>query len=270
MITFRNRTGPILELAVTAAVTFALLSAAAPAALSAQSASSGIARAEVTRAELTDLVEQLRLVANADAYSQETRDAARDEMRLIQTRLQMGDFQLGDQIALVVEGEEALTGTFQVERGPALLLPDIGRVPLEGVLRSELGDHVETEISRYIRNPVVRAQGSFRVMVTGAVGSSGYYLTATSALLSDVLMLAGGPTSEARLDRIRVERGGRSIWEGDTLQQAIIEGRTLDQMNMRAGDEIIVPAQASGGVFDQVMRFVPPVAMIVTLALQMR
>jgi len=31
------------------------------------------------------------------------------------------------------------------------------------------------------------------------------------------------------------------IWEGERLRRAIAEGKTLDQMGLKAGDQVVVP-----------------------------
>jgi hypothetical protein len=50
------------------------------------------------------------------------------------------------------------------------------------------------------------------------------------------------------------------IWEGDALQRALIEGRTVDQMNLRAGDEIDMPGDSQrswGAVLRSIAYLVP-------------
>jgi hypothetical protein len=56
-------------------------------------------------------------------------------------------------------------------------------------------------------------------------------------------MTAGGPVSNAKMNKIYVERGGQRIWQGAAMQDAIIEGRTLDQLSLRAGDRVVVPTR---------------------------
>ena len=43
-----------------------------------------------------------------------------------------------------------------------------------------------------------------------------------------------------------IERAGERIWTGEHLQQAIADGRTLDQLSLQAGDQIVVPARGQG------------------------
>ena len=45
------------------------------------------------------------------------------------------------------------------------------------------------------------------------------------------------------------------------IDQAIIDGRTLDQLNLRAGDRIVVPAEKGGvfglGTLRSIVAFIP-------------
>lgn len=214
----------------------------------AQQANHDIAlRLLMTRAELEELIAVYEGRAASKAATAADRILARQEVELIRSRLEMGDFQVGDQVTLDVEREEQLTGTFTVvatHDGPALRLPVLGDVPLRGVLRSEIQSHLRGEIGRFVRDPVVYATALIRLSVLDGVMQPGFYPVPAEALLTDVLMTAGGPSQRARLDKIRIERGKERIWTGDALQSAIIEGRTLDQLSLRAGDRIIVPERS--------------------------
>lgn len=214
---------------------------------------------ELSRADLDSLLVTYEQTAGSSAYSGAFREQARREAVMIRERLTKGDFQLGDQITLVVEGEEALTGGFTVQSGPALLLPAVGAISLAGILRSELETHLQQELARYIREPRVQARSSIRLMLTGGIGQTGYHVLPTSTVLSDVLMAAGGLSPKAKLEDIRVERGDRVIWHGAALQEAIIQGRTLDQLSIRAGDHIRVPVKGEGGA-GEMLRTVATVA----------
>lgn len=198
-------------------------------------------QAHITRAELEVMLTRYQEAAESNAYSRNVREQARWNAREIQRRLEEGDFRVGDRIALYVARETELTDTFAVRSGRVLTLPQIGEIPMDGVLRAELQDHLEQEIGRYIRDPVVRANALIPLTVTGAVGNPGFYTFASDALVTDILMDAGGPGGQANLDNIKVERQGETIWEGDELQRAITQGRTLDQLNLQPGDRVVVP-----------------------------
>ncbi len=226
---------------------------------------------ELSRAELDSLLAQFEETAASSAYSGALRERARADAMLIRRRIESGDFQIGDQISLVVENEPSLTSTFVVQAGPSLTLPAIGSISLAGVLRSELQDHLRTELGRYLRNPVVQARASIRLLITGNVVRAGYHVVSTNTVFADILSDAGGATALADLERIRVERGNQVIWDHNTLRQATIEGRTLDQLSIQAGDHIVVPEQ-TGGTGGSVLRvittIVAPVALLIVAVMQ--
>jgi protein involved in polysaccharide export with SLBB domain len=206
-----------------------------------QAPDSAAARVLVTRQQLEDLLRQLEESSQSPAYSASMRARSRVEANLLSARLEQGDFQVGDRIGLTVDAESTLTDTFTVATGRVLNLPGIGSIPLAGVLHSELNEYLTGQIGRFVRNPVVRAKSLIRVAILGAVAKPGYYTVPTEALVSDVLMHAGGPTATAKLLQTRIERGTEALWEGERLQQAIAEGRTLDALSLQAGDRIEVP-----------------------------
>ncbi len=152
-------------------------------------------------------------------------------------------FQAGDRILLRVEGDSALSDTFTVVAGPTLRLPNIGEISLAGVRRRDLEAHLSRELGRYINDPVLQARALIRVSVVGEVVRPGYYAVPIDLVLTDALMLAGGATKDARVERLSIQRGNSSLWSGDPLQTAIARGATLDELGIRAGDRIQVPGK---------------------------
>jgi protein involved in polysaccharide export with SLBB domain len=222
-------------------------------------------REQMTRAELESLLSRLEEAAASSAYSATLRSEARASAELIRSRLEVGDFQVGDRIFLRVRGEDAMNDTLTVRAGPNLPVPVVGDITLRGVLRSELVEHLESELGRFFRSPVVEAEPLIRISVIGEVANRGFYLVPADLLVTDVLMLAGGPTPAADLDGLRIERGGQRIWEGDSLAQALVQGRTLDQLNLQAGDQIHVPEQVRRSGMDWLTLVATVVTPIVSL-----
>jgi len=154
-------------------------------------------------------------------------------------------FQVGDRILLRVEGDSALSDTFTVVAGPALRLPNIGEISLAGVRRSDLEAHLSRELGRYINDPVLQARALIRVSVVGEVTRPGFYAVPIDLVLADALMLAGGATKDAQVERLQIMRGNSSLWNGNPLQTAIARGATLDELGIRAGDRIQVPGKGN-------------------------
>jgi polysaccharide export outer membrane protein len=228
---------------------FAAAVLAASGTLEAQEVGTGMdpGRIQVTRADLHTMLERLDQAASSRTYSKPVRDKASAEAAMIRERLVQGDFQVGDRIALVVEGEPTLSDTFSVLEPRVLRLPVVGDVPMTGVLRSELETHIQAYLAKFMREPVVRARSLIRLALLGEVTKPGFYVMPTDIVLSDALMLAGGPTGSAKMKKVRIERDGDAIWHDEALQQALAEGRTLDQLNLRAGDQVVMP-KSTGSV----------------------
>jgi len=166
---------------------------------------------------------------------------AATRVALVRERLERGDFRVGDRICVRVLGEPVLSDTFTVAAGPELPLPQVGAVPLDGVLRSELPERVTTYLARYLREPVVQVRPLIRLMVEGDVARPGYYALSPDLPLADALAAAGGLTQHANVDEIRVQRGAIEILGGPHLQQALGRGSSIDQLNLQAGDRLLVP-----------------------------
>ena len=150
-------------------------------------------------------------------------------------------FQVGDRILLHIEGDSVLSDTFTVVAGPALRLPAIGEISLAGVRRADIESHLTRELGKFIKDPVVQARALVRVSVVGEVTHPGFYAVPIDLVLPDALMLAGGATQTARVERMRIMRGNASLWKENELQAAIARGATLDELGVRAGDRIQVP-----------------------------
>jgi hypothetical protein len=202
-------------------------------------------RFHATRPELEKMLTQFNQTAESGAYSSAMKDKAKFEAALIKSRLEQGDFQVGDLISLVVEGETALSDTLVVTSNIAAILPFGDTISLKGVLRSEVQPLMHKAVSRVMKNPVVRTESFMRMAVIGAVSNQGYFVVRSDARLMDVLQMAGGAGADAELKGIKLERGTEKIWDGQTLQEAIVQGRTVDQLSLRAGDRIVVPAKST-------------------------
>ena len=159
-------------------------------------------------------------------------------------RAREGDLHVGDRVVLRVPGVTALTDTFVVRAGRVLELPEIPPIPLSGVARPDLVHHLRLELARYVRDTVgVEARSLTRISVVGEVNAPGYYAVAPDALVGDVLMRAGGLARTADPERMSVRRGPELLVGSGALRRAVVAGQTLDELGLRAGDEIVVPAR---------------------------
>ena len=167
----------------------------------------------------------------------------------IKRRLAQGDFRPGDRILLTVENEPTLSDTFAVAPDTALHLPSptVGALPLAGVLRSELDAKVQAYLKRFLVRVVARVEPLVSLSIQGGVAKAGFYSVPAAAQVSDALMAAGGTTHEADMDKLKIEREGEAILEGKEVRRALAAGLTLDRIDLRNGDEIVVPERRKGG-----------------------
>ena len=193
-----------------------------------------------SRSELEVLAAAAEQIAASPSAAEQLREQKRAEAETLRSRLRDGDFRAGDRIVLSVRGDSVLTDTFTVGTGRTLQLPDQPEIALQGVLRAELEDYLTLHIGRFVREPVVEARPLIRIAVMGEVSQPGFYLMTPDRLVSDAIMMAGGPTQEADIARTTVRRGSTSLWDRRELHDAVIAGATMDQLDLRSGDEIIV------------------------------
>lgn len=157
------------------------------------------------------------------------------------------EFHVGDRIALTVEGPQAFADTALVREGLVLRLPTFGDISLAGVKRADTQKYLTQQIGKYIKDPVVHATPLVRIAILGEVGRPGFYWVPSDNLLSDVVMRAGGPTGSADLNKTVVKRSGKEVISQSQSQVALTEGKTLDDLRVAPGDELVVGQKSTFG-----------------------
>jgi protein involved in polysaccharide export with SLBB domain len=196
--------------------------------------------AEASRSELES--ELAGAQRETQSGSDKDKDQARMTVSTLNDRLTNGDFQVGDRVLISVQGQQALTDTFTVREGQIVHLSTLTDVELHGVLRSELQGHVYAAVSKFLRDPVVRTGSLVRLAVLGAVAHPGFYALPADMLLSDAVMHAGGLGNTSEIQHTVVTRAGVRVLGPQEITEAIKDGSTLDQLSLRAGDQIEVGA----------------------------
>jgi polysaccharide biosynthesis/export protein len=196
-------------------------------------------RAGPSRPELEAMAAQADREAQA-ATNEEVKRQKQAEAASLHDRVTNGDIHVGDRIALVVRGDSTLTDTVTVRSGRVIQLNNLPNIPVGGVLYSELDGYLTKELSKYLRNPEVTALTLVQIAVLGSVGKPGFYAVPTDMTLSDAIMLAGGPTQQSDVNGTKVVRNNQEAYGSDAVQRAFTSGTTLDQMSLRAGDQIVV------------------------------
>lgn len=222
-------------------IVFATVFAAASTALSAQQPASRDTAA-ATRSQLEAQATQLEASAQT-ASDAKVRAADQQQAASIRQRLRDGDFQVGDRIALIVRGDSTLNDTAVVRSGRVIELKNIPPISLQGVLHSELQSYLTKQLAQYLKNPTVQVTPLLQIAVVGSVGHPGFFWVPADLTLTDAITLAGGPTQASDLNGTTIVRDKKDWLSSDQVQRAFASGTTLDQLDVRAGDQISVPVQ---------------------------
>lgn len=208
----------------------------------------GALEAQATPRRRADRAELEAAAARAEQSARVAKDGKlrakyADQAARIRARLKEGDFQPGHRILLSVYGDSTLTDTFTVRADRNLLLPNLPPISLAGVLDSELQTFLHTELSKYLKNPTVSAQGLLRLSILGAVGQPGFYSFPMDFLVTDAVMEAGGPADDAKMNNAQIRRSGSVVVDKGGMQEAFRLGLTLNDIGARPGDELVIPSE---------------------------
>jgi hypothetical protein len=208
-------------------------------------------RSLVTRAELTSTLDSIDRILKAGGYSSAFRDSKRIEADAIRERLADGDLHTGDPVFVSVVDDSALSRAYVVSPTRTLLLAGTIEIPVKGVLRSELETYLTRELRKYLRDPNVKVITSIRIQLSGAVARVGFFNVAASMPITDVLMspsAGGGVSNSSRFEKSTILRGERVIVDAKAFKEALATAKTLDELNLQAGDEIKVAAKTGSPV----------------------
>ena len=169
--------------------------------------------------------------------------ATQAELAAVKNRLEKGDFKTGDLLVItVIVEEKPLVDTATVRENGIISIQRFKDFSVAGLLRSEVLDGIKKHVSVYYRLPEVRVNFSTRLTVSGAVAHPGPVSVSPDRPLSEVIALAGGGAPTAKLDQVEVKRAGRTIITAKESKRYLIEGRTIEQVGIQNGDQVIIPA----------------------------
>jgi len=195
-----------------------------------------------TRFEITQRLQQIDQQLALAGTKGKQRDRLSDEATILRNRLQEGDFRVGERFMLTLIKDTIRTDSVTVRDSLLIGISNLPDMSLKGVLRSELTARVSAFVAEFLLNTGVRTQILTRVSLMGEVGRPGFYYLIPDRPVSEAVTVAGGPTSKADIKRLEVTRAGKVILSAKKSEQAVKEGKTLEQLNIQSGDEIRIPA----------------------------
>jgi protein involved in polysaccharide export with SLBB domain len=96
---------------------------------------------------------------------------------------------------------------------------------------------------------------TIRLTIVGGIGNPGFYQLPAEMPLPDAIMAAGGPRDEKALEETVIRRSNEELWGEEEVASAIRDGLTLDQLNLRAGDELVVGQSANRNWFQTIRTY---------------
>lgn len=154
----------------------------------------------------------------------------------------------GDILEIIVYNRAELSKTVVVQEDGTVDYPFVSNIPIDALNVDEFRDLLITQVAKYTGEaPIITVQYSRRlsiqVVVLGQVNQPGEILVPRNATLQGAIALAGGPTSQAELNRIRIIRGSED--PQDTLQVDLyafsLKGDPALLPPLQEGDVIVVP-----------------------------
>ena len=142
--------------------------------------------------------------------------------------------QPGDQIALRIDREPEMSGTFTVSETGEVVLPRLGAFRVAEASAGALQDSLVAAYGRYLRNPAIEVTVLRRIGVQGEVRRPDVYMVDLTVTLRDLIARAGGVTEAGSPQKIAVVR------EGETISLQGDESTNLLAAELRSGDQVVV------------------------------
>ncbi|MBI4500347.1 MAG: polysaccharide biosynthesis/export family protein [Gemmatimonadetes bacterium] len=140
----------------------------------------------------------------------------------------------GDVLRVDVWGQEQFSGQFIVDETGHLQYPVLGDIQVSNLTVAELRERMRQGLEQIFKSPFVTVAPLFRMAVLGEVRQPGLYTVDPTLSVLDVVAMAGGPSSSGNMNKIRLLRAGQE------QQLSFGQGRSLQEMGVRSGDQIVV------------------------------
>jgi len=153
----------------------------------------------------------------------------------------------GDVLEIIVFGEEELSREVIVMRNGNISFPLIGEVKISGYTLKKAEEVIREKLKSYFTHPVVsiiiKSPTSPSISVFGEVLRPGAIPYQRGLRLTDYIALAGGPTPDANLKKVKVVKFALEKPVSITLNvdKIIKKGIIEENIELKSGDLVYVP-----------------------------
>ncbi len=187
----------------------------------------------------------------------------------------LGPYSFGrdDVVHIAVRGQPDFSGTFAIGPNGSIQYGYLGDIPAEGMTKEQLRDVLIEKLKQYVRVPSVQVTivgfNSKAVYILGRVARPGKYaMRGDSIKIRDALIAAGLVTAHAALKRVLVIKSDPKdpSREEYNLKAVLYKGKMKDNVDLVAGDIVVVPSTVWGNVSDFITNLTDPAGKAGTVA----
>ncbi len=150
----------------------------------------------------------------------------------------------GDNFIVTLWGRINAKSTVTVDRNGEIALPEVGVLNVSGMTFAQLQDYLRDEFSRKFTdfkiNLTMGKLRTIRVFVVGEVQAPGSYTISSLSTIINGLMIAGGPSKNGTLRKIRLLRNESEPAAID-LYDFLLGGEKSEDVRLQNGDTIFIP-----------------------------
>jgi len=144
-----------------------------------------------------------------------------------------------DAIEIEIWHQPTLSGKYPVDGDTSLNIPLLGKLDIKAIPADSLERMLIDEFHKYYGDVFLTVNIYYQINIFGEVKSPGKYYLKSSENLSNLLALAGGPTANGNLSRIRILNLGKE--KTLNFEKILKQGKKIDELDLNPGDVVIVP-----------------------------
>lgn len=154
----------------------------------------------------------------------------------------------GDELRVQMYGKENASYKLKVNRDGSVEFPKLGPISVAGLTFQQVSDTLQSRIAeQFIGVESAISFGALRTMQVFVMGDAyrpGAYNVNALTTVTQALQIAGGIDTVGSLRKIQVKRAGQTVQNVD-LYKMLIWGNTEQDIRLRAGDTIFIPAKGT-------------------------
>jgi protein involved in polysaccharide export with SLBB domain len=101
-------------------------------------------------------------------------------------------------------------------------------------------DYMTEFLSRLFKDQTVMVVPTIRLTIIGGIKQPGFYQLPADITLPDAIEKAGGFGAGTALSKTKIQRDNEELWGEEEMARAITAAVTLDQLNLRSGDVLVI------------------------------